>query len=232
LDEAVRGIYKESGYVLESRARLRIADYRKVEAGERFQKQIEFFRDKIPGGDMHMLKACIYTVQAYETGNPAAWALKQQLCQTYGNRGRNLCNLCSAGYLDTWLRPTWEELESQDAASAKERFQSIYNTLLNELPWTVFVYRSLPEEDLLAQVTAKMDKNAQYGVRWMKIHGIGQDNLAKIRAVVTAMESHIIGLSKTITEENNRISVRLELPSSTLPPADVEPDAPSVVPAS
>lgn len=219
----LQGILREgfftSGNVLLSAARQRIEDYRRAEKSDRFQKEIDYFRDKIPARDIPMLRACLYSNECWERHDPKAPQVKQQICEVYGDRGRNLANLCSAGYLDIWLRPLWEALASGlEPESAKEKFQSMYNNNVNEMPWTVFVHKTQPENEILDQVLGKLSTNLTYGIRWIKIHGIGATNLDKIRSVIQAVEAQHPGLQKSIAEENNRISVRLELPPSP-PPA-------------
>ena len=219
LQKIIREGFDETGNLLLGAARQRIEEYRKVETSERFREEMEYFKDKIPVGDIPMLRVCLYLRECYEKNDPSAPQMKQQICEAYGDRGRNLANLCSAGYLETWLRPLWEELSSGlDPEAVKEKFQSMYNNNVNELPWTVFVNRTQPENEISKQVLGKLTTNLNYGIRWIKIHGIGAINVGRIRSAIQTVESKYPSLQKSITEENNRISVRLELP----------PDSPSI----
>lgn len=213
LKQIVAEQYGESGSILLAKTRHELEEFRQTEQDERYQEQIRYFQDKIPGGDVHLLRACVFLKMKHDR-DESVGELKAQIGMSYGQRGRNLSNLCSAGYLDSYLRPLYEALLEAEGSPevAKEKFQGIYNSIVNELPWTVFVNRQSSDDQIKAEILSKTESSQKYGIKWINIHGLGQPNVAKIRNVLQVLEQERPDLHKKIVEDETlRIFVRLEL---------------------
>ena len=178
------------------------------------QQATEAFVPLIPPSDVPLLQACLYLRQRYKQGE-AVQDLKAQIVSVYGARGRNFANLCSAGYLEDWFAPLYDELQrvhSDDLAKAREKFLIVYNSVLGELPWTEFVNQRISKPKLISSVVAKMQRNLQNGVRFLNLHGLGTKNVTKVLSILPELKQHIGAEAVKIEKDRIRIFVRLEIP--------------------
>lgn len=201
-------IVKDGGAVLEGEFKDRADDYKKqIDAPEK-QELIKYFSDKIPLSDISILKASLYLKSLLESGGETR-KIKQEIMIRYGNRGKNISNLCSAGYYETWIKPLYEEMRKLPEFS-KEKFLEVYNEIVNLYPFAVFIHHGMSSEEVEQIITQKIKASRQYGIKTLNIHGIGEENVAKIRKVVEKIEKEI-KLKKRIEEEEGIIVVKLTL---------------------
>jgi hypothetical protein len=169
----------------------------------------------IPLSDVPLLNACIYLRLKFDNGE-CVEALKTQIMRVYGTRGGNFANLCSAGYLETWFVPLYEELlrvYPDNPSMAKAMFLIHYKTILNESPWTEFVSAAASASKVTAHIADKMKRNLTNGVRYMNIHGLGERNVKKIEAVILEIEKQIGAVVVRMEKDPARIFARLEIPA-------------------
>ena len=172
------------------------------------------FRPLIPASDLPLLQACVYLRLKYQTGE-CVTAMKGEIIRVYGTRGSNFANLCSAGYLEEWFLPLYEELvkvNPDNPIEAKARFLAIYKTIVNELPWTEFVSHRNSAETVKAHIIEKMTRNIGIGVRFMNVHGLGEANVGKIMHMLPQIQTEIGAVAVRIDKDPARIFVRLEIP--------------------
>lgn len=169
----------------------------------------------IPAADVPLLHACLFLCKKYENGDPVE-NLKGQIVRVYGTRGGNFANLCSAGYLQTWFLPIYDELlraHPDNPAEAKERFLALYKAILNELPWTEFVPAGASASKVTRHIIEKMTRNIANGVRYLNVHGLGEKNVAKILGILPEIQKQIGAIAIRIDRDPRRIFVRLEIPA-------------------
>jgi hypothetical protein len=172
------------------------------------------FQTIIPPEDIPLLDACLFLRERFQEGVPVE-DLKGQIVRIYGTRGRNLANLCSAGYLDDWFWPLYEELlraYPNDPASAKAKFQEIYNNILNELPWTEFVSASASAAKVTQHIKDKVKRNIQNGIRYLNVHALGEANVRKVVRILPDIQKQTGAIAVRIDQHPARIFVRLEIP--------------------
>ncbi len=172
------------------------------------------FKPIIPSSDIPLLKACVYLRLKFEQGE-CVDALKAQIMRVYGTRGGNFANLCSAGYLETWFLPLYDELlraNPDNPLLAKAKFVSLYNNILSELPWTEFVSARASAAKITAHIVEKMNRNIANGVRFLNIHGLGEGNVEKIRGLLFDLQRQTGALAVQVDRDRYRIFVRLEIP--------------------
>ena len=176
---------------------------------------VGYFRNKVTPQDLNTLRAGLYIMKSFKSGKPVD-NLKQGIRAKYGPRGINIVNLAGAGYFEKELKPLYEALkvEENDEVVAKEKFTKIYNKIVDECPFMVFVNRNMATNELKRIIIQKFESNVQYGIKYLKIHGIGRQNIKTIRETVTKIEEEKkIEYRKQIEEDDNIILMRLELPS-------------------
>jgi len=173
--------------LLLEKAKTEFDDFRSEENIPETQEVIQFLSPKIPPDDLNIWRAALYLRSCFKKGMSAAVTkLKLEIMQKYGDKGRNIANLCTAGYLEEWLIPSYDKLKQPpgDEESAKSSFLKLYKLLVNELPFTVFVCHKMKLDDLRQEI----DSRKQYGMDFINIHGMGEDNIQKIKTVVDEIE--------------------------------------------
>lgn len=143
---------------------------------------ISYFEGKIPNEDLYVLRAAIYIKGQFDKGCDVE-SLKNSVVSTHGKRGRNICNLYSAGYFETWIKPLYENLASMEDFT-KEKFLEAYNLVVEHFPFAIFVHRGMAVSEIENEVERKIAESQKYGIETLNIHGIGSDNILNITEVV------------------------------------------------
>jgi hypothetical protein len=172
----------------------------------------------IPPTDVPLLKACLFLKKSFELGESID-GLKAQIIGVYGTRGRNLSNLCSAGYLETWFWPLYEQCLASypsDPDLAKAQFRITYSLIVNEAPFTEFVAGPTPAATTLRHIVTKMEQNIANGVRFMNIHALGARNVAKVLKILPQIAKQTGAVCLRNENEGTRIFIRMEIPQKTL----------------
>jgi hypothetical protein len=204
-----------SGAILNERALPVVEDVRAELPA--IESEFQYFLSLIPPQDVTMMRACLYLRRRYQRGEQID-DLKGQIVHSYGLRGRNLANLCSAGYLETVFRPVYEELQKAyigNPTLAKEKFLEFDNMVLTELPWTEFVCVYISKTKVTANVISKMQRNLQNGVRFLNLHGLGESNVKKVLAVLPEVQEKTGAISVKLEQDRARIFMRLEIPAAS-----------------
>jgi hypothetical protein len=167
----------------------------------------------IPPKDVSLLYAALYLRTRYELGESID-ALKGQIVQVYGTRGAHFANLCTAGYLESWFLPLYQELlrdSGNDAGVARARFRKLYNNIVDDLPWTIFVPTSMSAAKLIDLVTEKMWNNSEIGIRYLNLHALGPSNVTKIVSALPEITKQARVIVAHQEQEKARIFLRFEL---------------------
>lgn len=203
---------KNDYLLLEEKARETLDDFRAVDGSTRNRQFLEYFQRKIPNEDLTILRASLYLKKVFDRGNPTE-DLKQDIMRRYGDRGKNISNLCSAGYFESLIKPLYEVMRSSHGFS-QDKFLSFYNIIVGEFPFAIFINRNMSKIKVREDFLAKIEKNRKYGIQTLNIHGIGEHNVGKIREVITELES-TFNFEKELEEGKNYIVVRLKFPDSS-----------------
>jgi len=197
--------------LLQQESRLLIEDFKAEERSGETQQILSFLLPIIPPGDIGIWRAALYIRKCFKEGKKIA-GLKTDITHKYGDRGRNIANLCTAEYLNEWIIPLYKEFENatDDKSAAIEKFRKVYNKIVEELPFIIFVCSKMSEEQLKREIESKMERNLKGGVKFINIHGIGNRNIELIRNAILAVEKKQGKLIKSVNEENQIIFARLE----------------------
>lgn len=98
----------------------------------------------------------------------------------FGERGKNICNLYTAGYFDSQIKPLYEEVGTSDLL----QFNQIYEQIVTESPYAVFIHAEMSVKNVGETVKQKMEISKKYGIKYLNIHGIGKDNVDKITILI------------------------------------------------
>jgi hypothetical protein len=138
------------------------------------------------------------------------------IIKRYGNRGKNIVNLYCEGYFENFLKPIFEELNRQTKSptEASSKFKEIYEFVIKESPVAIFVNKAMGQDEVKALISAKIERNAKYGIKYFNIHGIGHENCMKIKKAIEAIEAgRGTPINKETHETNNIVNVTIYLES-------------------
>ena len=109
--------------------------------------------------------------------------LKLDIIKRFGDEGRNISSLCSAGYFEGYIRQVYEEM-STTSSFTNEDFKRYFRTIVRISPFAIFVSEDKDKDELSGEILHKISVHKNYGVKFLAIHGIGYKNIQKIRKVV------------------------------------------------
>lgn len=147
---------------------------------------IDFFRGKIPNDDIIILQAAIYLKSVLDKNGDTS-KIKGNIVSRYGQRGNNISNLYTAGYFDSWIKPLFKNFDKYSDIDKKNTLE-IYNLIVNDYPFAIFVGRSMTKETLIKTITDKLAKNKEYGIGTLTVHGIGEENIRKINSALLEVD--------------------------------------------
>lgn len=159
---------------------------------------LEFFKGKIEQPDLTLLESGLYESHLIATGQlDKAQQIKEDIIKRYGQRGKNIINLASAGYYATHIKPLYEALQEQGLS---DTFLPEYNQIIDEMPFAIFVHSGITEEKALELLYEKAEKNIQYGVRedTIILNGFGP-NAERIESLIPTLKRKYQRVASTVT---------------------------------
>lgn len=205
--EALNATVKQDGdLLLEKKANSTLQDLKVVGNKPENVALVDFFTGKIKAVDLDILRASLYIKEVHERGQPVG-QLRDDLVIRYGSRGRNISNLCTAGYFTSELMPLYQMME-QLPDFTTDKYQEAFNKIVNTFPFAIFVSTYMTRESVLEEVQKKMKMNKGYGINHMNIHGISEVNVSKIQWVLQQISNDLTAPSE-IESKRNYITVTI-----------------------
>lgn len=162
---------------------------------------LDFFRLIIPTQDYEALEAALYLRRIFRSHGDVR-KLKTDIKKRFGDRGTNITNLSTAGYFETFLIPLYNN-------STKEQFKELYEIIVEKSILAVFVHGEMDEYEITSQIQNKLEISKKYGIKFIHIHGIGSQNIRKIKDYLHAYLEKVDFLEKRIFEKENIIILEL-----------------------
>ncbi len=196
--------------LLEDEYRERVDDIATKQSTESEINTLSYFKHIIPSDDFAALRASLYLRDRFKEG--AGWdeisRLKTGIIKIHSRRGRNISDLCSAGYFETLIKKIYEETIS--GGYSKEDFLSVYNIIIEEGTIAVFVSEGMPEKQIEIEIEGKIKRNKEYGIHFLYVHGIGGENSRKIRNVLYNLkDKHRASMKISSREVAGILSVKI-----------------------
>ena len=182
IKELMRLSVANAGGLLEDKTDQLLEEVGKFQSSPENVALIADLKTKIPVNDVPIWQAALYIRMVHQSGRSID-GLKMSIIDRYGDRGRNIANLCSTNYLEDIILPIYDELRSRPNFSQSE-FNTQYEVIVTQYPFAVFVARSTPEAEVLSEITTKIKYNITYGIHSLNIHSIGEDNSAKVLVIL------------------------------------------------
>ncbi len=174
----------EQPLVIEENTLKTLEEFKVADSQSDNKSTIDYFRGKIPSTDIEILRASILVASLYDNGNAVdAVQRKHDIVQRYGDKGRNICNLFSADYFSNLIKPIYEEMSSSSNFDPT-KFQSVYNIIVTESPYAIFIHSGMSSDAVKKSVLERIDVSKKYGTSYLNIHGIGRDNVEKISDLI------------------------------------------------
>lgn len=175
-------VIEEGQVLLEDKAKNLVDEITIFEKASHSLDLVDFFRGKLSSSDLEILRASLFVKDVYDKDGQVG-DLKRSIIIKHGDRGRNIVNLCTAGYFHSIIKPLYLEMEKQSDFTIG-KFLSTYNTIIMNYPFAIFVSNTTSFVSLEEEVKKKMERNKQYGIDNLNLHGIGEENMDKITAII------------------------------------------------
>lgn len=183
-----------------------LGEFKDVDSGSESQELISFFRGKIPPTDIEILRQAVFIKNKLDKREDVKH-LKDGVVRQYGSRGRNICNLYSAGYFTAQIKPLYQELVSRPTFYQAE-FDAAYERIVTESPYAIFVSNIMDEGEIVSEVKRKITVAKNYGIHYLNIHGIGRENVNNIIKIMPDLQDSYIPPPE-IAIDGNIIVVKL-----------------------
>jgi hypothetical protein len=163
----------------------------------------------IPKEDSEILKQALYLRHEFENGK-SIHSYKSEITAKYGRKGTNICNLCTKKYFEEWIIPIYESLKENinDEDLLQKKFNNIYEIIVLKNTFTIFVHHNMKISDISHQI----EKRINYGNKIIHVHGMGKENVKKIRESLEKINKkyNFIKTSEE-AESNNIITVYISI---------------------
>ncbi len=184
--ELLKEFIDEDGILLLDKSKKGIEEFALEEQVPENAATINLLTKIVPPEDLNIWRAALYLRFCFlKKMLMAVTKIKFQIVQTHGAKGRNIANLCSAGYIEEWLIPTFNALrDTLGENEGKKAFLNIYSLIVNQMPFTIFVCQPMTPDNLRQEINDRK----KYGLDFVNIHAIGEDNIKKVKPVIAAIE--------------------------------------------
>lgn len=175
------------------------------------KKYIAFVTEQLPPQDVTLWISALMLRDKFEEGNSEkVRKIKKQMIQYAGPRGRNIANICNGGYLESHIIPLHEHLVGDQ--TNKKLFEEIYELIVNDHIFAIFVSQRSTEENLKTEILSKIRKIKSYGWNKIHIHGIGKENVKMVKSVVLSLSEEVEEINDIIeVSDSSHIKVTLLL---------------------
>ena len=107
------------------------------------KKILDFFEQIIPREDFEALESSLYLRKKFLDKKDIK-QLKQDIRMRFGDRGKNIANLCTAGYFENFLMPLYNK--------SQEDFKKIYEVVISKSAMAVFVNSQMCEAEIANKI--------------------------------------------------------------------------------
>jgi hypothetical protein len=179
---------------------------------------LHFFKPILPGDDFAALRSSFLVGQLWERRAPRHAAIKSDIIDRYGDRGRNICNLATAGYFHSVIKPLYEAMHKTSGFKLAD-FHDHYNIIIEQSAFAVFVSGAMSAAVIIDEVKAKVRRNSKFGIKYVSIHGIGKETVKNIRTAVAAIKAEGFVFTESEGARVGKASLFLRLNIKEIPKA-------------
>jgi len=208
------GLSSEKYKISEEKSQNKTAQIQKTAA--RNPKILEFIIEYLPPKDHSLWLSGLSLREKSKAGKQEeVQQIKEQMMINAGWRGASIANLANAGYLEDHIMEIQRVLlGNTDNNSAHQKFLSIYEEIVDEQSFIVFVGATKDGEDLITEIENKVKRTREAARECVYIHAIGRSNVRKAKDAV----DNVVKNDKKLCEEsiafnggNKHLKITIEL---------------------
>lgn len=198
---------KEGNTFIEAQAEQTVEDIKRLEGDAANRRILEALRDHITPEDFLALRSGLFVRDRF-VKKMSVIELKEQILRTFGPRGTKIADICSAGHIDEIV----EELQNAKAQGrfSPEKFRQAFNLFVEESAFAIFVKPTDSPVRFDRMLREKILRNSSYGIYRVYIHGIGVENVTKIRRRVDSLLEAQPSITK-VSEQQIGDAVHMQL---------------------
>ncbi len=135
---------------------------------------LSFFQDKLSKDDFEALKmACFIRSESKKHHNVHEY--KKDIRQTFGDRGANIANLCSAGYFEEEFMPLYKN-------NSPEVFKEFYELAVGKKARALFIHNMMTVVEIEDEFEKMVNKALIYHMADFRVHALGDANVKTLKA--------------------------------------------------
>ena len=198
-------IKENNGLILQQNNYSDLADFLKEGKNASILK---YFKGKISDQDFEALRIAVFIKKKFFVEGEDISVYLEQLYRKFGSRGRNINNLYSEGYFESFIKPYYALLESENRIN---EFAQGFDNFVTEQPITYFINQYKTQEQVNKELSEKIMRNKKYGIKRLNIHGIGEKNIVKAVEFIKIIETNLDVKIISRIQQDNKISLSFEI---------------------
>ena len=172
-------------------------------------ERYSFVSTNIPKEDKYIWFSALMLKQASDDKNwEKVRQIKEQMIQEHQQKGRNIANICNAGYLEEYIMPWYKHYveENNDNDSFLENYKSIVDNLL----FIVFVCASKDAKEIKVEIENKIQTLVNAHREHLFIHAIGDANILKAEQIIQEIKEEVPEI-KDINKITTNLTLKAEI---------------------
>lgn len=153
------------------------------EKTEENQELINTLKKIIPAQDLRAFRSSLFVRTKFLNHEDTA-EQKEDIRNKWGDRGNNICNLCTAGYFEKFIIPMYNKLEEAHGKKGVDDFNAIYNLIVTKTPFMLFLQKNDTRVKIKSKILYKLDTSKKYGLKTIYIHALGKRILTEVGSVL------------------------------------------------
>jgi|ACXJ01.1.fsa_nt_gi hypothetical protein len=159
-----------------------------------------YFKDKLTKEDFEILRISLFLRSRHRLKENVS-KIKEDIVKKFGDRGKNIANLCSTEYFENFIKPLWEVIHEsiEDQGTADIEFYKIFELIVKNGLLAVFVHHYMTADKLSSLITKRIEESVRYGFAMVSeqlyIHALSRQN---VKTVVDWVENHGVKIKAEI----------------------------------
>jgi len=183
--------------ILEYKSKKLLDNFINNEKSEKNHELIVTLKKMIPPQDLLAFRSSLFLREKFSKHEDIE-ELKEDIIRRWGVRGKNICNLCTAYYFENLIIPMYKSFESKYGADGITSFNKIYETIVTETPFILFLQKGDTRGKIKCKIIEKFKTSKEYGAKQLYIHVLGKKVITEIGSVLEEIKEDV-GISFDIT---------------------------------
>ena len=164
---------------------------------------LSYFKDKLTKEDFEILRISLFLRSRYRLKENVS-KIKEDIVKKFGDRGKNIANLCSSGYFENFIKPLWEAIHEsiEDKENAGKEFYQIFELIVKNGLLAVFVHHHMTVDKLSSLIAKRIEESTRYGFAMVSeqlyIHALSKTN---VKTVNDWIENHDVEIKAEIVAQ-------------------------------